>query len=188
MAGAKLLAEVTQLLNDAGLETSTNVTFPWMTNRVPIEDDPMTPARIVFRLTALHVRLGGDWDRRVNKREKKLRFDIMVGSTTLIEIDPIDHFTSEREISFDYYDEMDHQLDIERYRDLCKSNREHADKFLQNRSTTDFPFPGGRASQVAFFDTAKDLLAPAHNFRLIRLPAPEGELTPLMSLTLRVLL
>jgi hypothetical protein len=184
----QVLSEIRELVEEAGLPIEPNVGYPWMTNRVPIEDDTSTPARVLYRLSALHVRLGGDWEGRLAKRETQLRFDFLVRDDTLIEVDPVYRFTSARMSTLDFYDGVESHLDVDRYRELCETYAEDANRPFGSKGTADFPFEGGRAYQAAFFDFAKDVLAPAHGFRLVRLPAPEGELTSSLKLTLRVLL
>jgi hypothetical protein len=184
----ELVEEVRTMVSAAGLDVWTNVAKPWMSNRTPTDDDATKHPRVVYRLTALHTRLGGEWENRSQKKEQPLRFDLQVGDSTLLEVDTIRHFSSARLTSLDFYDEMDHLLDLERYRELCEKHRDEADNTMRFRQSGDFPFAGGRKAQAAFFDTAKDLITPPNGFRLIRLPVPEGEITELTSLTLRVML
>jgi hypothetical protein len=87
----------------------------------------------------------------------------------------------------DFYDGIDHGLDLSQYRDLCSQYRDSADKYLRGREAVGFSFPGGLTAQRAYFDTTKDMLAAAQGYRLIRLPAPDGELTGAAKLALRVL-
>lgn len=176
------------MVEKAGLPITPNVGYPWITNRVPTGDDASTPGRVLYRLSALHVRLGGDWEMRLAKRESQLRFDFRVRDDTLIEVDPIYHFTSARLSTLDFYDGVESHLDVAKYRELCKEHADDAARSFGSKGTRDFPFDGGRAAQAAYFDFAKDVLAPAHGFRLVRLPAPQGELTSELALTLRVLL
>lgn len=187
MSKRQILSEIRALVENAGLPITPNVGYPWITNRVPIADDASTRGRVLYRLSALHVRLGGDWEKRLAKRESQLRFDFEVGDT-LIEVDPIYRFTPARLKTLDFYDGIESHLDVAKYRELCEMHGEDAARHFGSKATADFPFEGGRAAQAAFFDFAKDVLAPAHGFRLIRLPAPEGEFTSALALTLRVLL
>lgn len=188
VAKREVLNAVREVIRAEGMESQVNVACSWITNHVPTEFDLSTPPRLLYRLTALHMRLGGDWEQRLTKRELPLRFDLKVGEDKLIEIDFRNHFSSARLDSLDFYDGLDHSLDLSEYRELCEVHREAADRFQRSRQTAEFPFPGGRSAQVAFFDCAKDLLAPAHGFDLIRLPAPDGEMTSEMARRLRGLL
>jgi hypothetical protein len=180
--------EVEQLLQDRGFRLERQVRFDWLTSRAPLEPDIELPSALKYRLLALHAQLGGDSTRMAMKRRHYLRFDLLVDDTTLIEVDESQHFTSARLTSLDFYDDTEHQLDVKSYRDLCEQYRESADSYMRGRDAVDFPFPGGRTAQRAYFDTTKDFLAAAHGYRLIRLPAPEGELTAFAELSLRVLL
>ena len=188
VAKSEILRDVVAMIQDSGLAIRPNVAFPWITNRVPREHERDTPPRVIYRLSALHVRLGGNWAARLQKRVIPLRLDFQVGASTLIEVDTVPHFSTARLTSLGYYDDMEHNLDVDGYAALCDAHRSSADLYQYSRQPVDFPFPGGRSAQMAFFDFVKDLLAPAHGFRLIRLPAPEGIFTESMALTLRVLL
>ena len=42
----------------------------------------------------------------------------------------------------------------------------------KTKKAVDFPFPGGRTAQRAYFDACRDLLGPAFGYRVIRIPAP----------------
>ncbi len=180
--------EVGQLLQKRGFGVSRQVRFEWLNSRAPTEADVLLPPKIKYRLLALHARLGGDWSRLRMKRRHYLRVDIQVDATTLIEVDEKQHFSSARLTSLDFYGGIDHGLDLNMYYELCSQYRDSADKYLRGREAVDFPFTGGRTAQRAYFDTTKDLLAAAHGYRLIRLPAPSGELTAAARLALRVLI
>jgi hypothetical protein len=188
MTAKNVVDEVRQLLQKRGFEVNHHVRFDWLTSRAPTETDVALPSQVKYRLLALHSRLGGDWSRLSTKRRQSLRVDIQVDSTTLIEVDEKQHFSSARLASLDFYDGVDHGLDLARYHELCSQYRDSADKYLHGREAVDFPFPGGRTAQRAYFDTTKDFLTAAHGYRLIRLPAPNGELTAAAELALRVLM
>lgn len=144
--------------------------------------------RVRYRLMAVHARLGGDLSALEQKRHTPLRFDFQVDDKTLIEVDRKEHFSSYRMSSLEFYDGLNHDLDIDSYRKLCSKFADSADRYSANRDTPDFPFPGGRSAQRAYFDAAKDLLVPANDYRLIRLPAADEELIESIGLRLRVLL
>jgi hypothetical protein len=188
MPAQNVADQVHSLLEESGQEVERGVRFDWLTNRAPVEDGANVPPRITYRLTALHTRLGGDWARLGAKHKQRLEFDFLVNQYTLVVVDERKHFTSARLTSLDFYDGLEHILDVERYRQLCLEFRESADSHERSRRASDFPFPGGNAAQRAYFDTAKDLLTPVHGYRLVRLPAPTGELTKSIEQTLDVLL
>lgn len=183
-----MIAGIKALVRNSGKETATRVAFPWLTNRLPVMGDPATSAIMVRRLSELHSQLGGNWLARLKKREAALTYDMQIGDSTLIEIDLVYKFSSSRMKSLDFYRGLTHDLDVNHYRSLCSEYNEIADRRGRTKETADFPFPGGRTAQAAYFDFAKDVLAPAHGMRVIRLPAARGEMTSAMALKLRMLL
>lgn len=187
MSGKKLISHVEHTLTDLGIAAQRNVAFKWLTNRSPLDDDYPAPPQIRYRLMAIHTRLGGDWTRLEMKHRAPIYFHFQVDNT-LIQVDPRHHFSSARMSTLDFYDEIKHDLNVDLYRELCSKFAAKADRYHAKREAADFPFPGGRTAQRAYFDAAKDLLAPAYGFRLIRLPAADDELIRNIRLTLRVLL
>lgn len=188
MAGKNAVSEVQQVLEDLGIAARRGVGFPWITNRSPLGDEYPAPPRVRYRLMAIHARLGGDWSHFEGKRRRPLGFDFQINDKTLIEVDQRFHFSSARMSTLDFYEDLDHSLDVELYRELCLSFSTAADRYRSKREASDFPFPGGRTAQRAYFDAAKDLLAPAYGYRLIRLPAADDDLIESIELRLRVLL
>lgn len=188
MSEKNVVARVEEILSDLGIPSDRDVAFKWITNRAPLGDDFPAPPRVRYRLMAIHARLGGDWTRLEEKRRAALRFNFQVDDTTLIEVDRHFHFSSARLSTLDFYDDLDHSLDVESYRQLCVRFSTAADRYRSQREASDFPFPGGRTAQRAYFDAAKDLLAAAYGYRLIRLPAADNDLIQNIGLSLRVLL
>jgi hypothetical protein len=182
------VSKVEQLLVDLGIPAQRNVPYDWVTNRSPLGDEFPAPPRVRYRLMAIHTRLGGDWSRLEQKRSMPIRFDFQVDAETLIEVDSRYHFSSARMTTLDFYEDLDHSLDVDLYRELCSRFSTAADRYRSQRAASDFPFPGGRTAQRAYFDAAKDLLAPAYGYRLIRLPAADDDLMESIGLRLRVLL
>lgn len=173
---------------DLGISVQRAVPFKWVTNRSPLGDEFPAPPRVRYRLMAIHARLGGDWLKMERKRTMPIRFDFQVDDATLIEVDRRHHFSSARMSTLAFYEDLDHSLDVDLYRDLCSKFSTAADRYRSTRESSDFPFPGGRTAQRAYFDAAKDLLAPAYGYRLIRLPAADDDLIESIGLRLRVLL
>lgn len=183
-----MVSNVHQILSDLGLAVGRRVALPWLDNRAPLGDEFPAPPRVRYRLMAIHARLGGDWTRLEQKRRAPLRFDFQVDDSILIEVERRYHFSSARMATLDFYDELDHDLDLSLHRELCERFSQAADRYQRKREAPDFPFPRGRSAQRAYFDAAKDLLAAAHGFRLIRLPAADRGLVEGIDLRLRVLL
>lgn len=179
---------VEQILVDLGIASQRDVIFGWVTNRSPLGDDFPAPPRVRYRLMAVHARLGGDWSRLEQKRRTHLSFDLQVDEDILIEIDWRHHFSSARMTTLDFYKDLEHALDVDQYRELCARFSGDADRYQSKREAADFPFPGGRTAQRAYFDVVKDLLAAANGYRLIRLPAASDDLIESIGLRLRVLL
>jgi hypothetical protein len=48
-----------------------------------------------------------------------------------------------------------------------------ADNFRAAKPAVDFPRPGGRRAQRAYFDAVRDLVAPSFGWTVCRVPAPE---------------
>lgn len=188
MAGNSAVTQVQQIFDDLGIAAGREVAFDWVTNRSPLGDEHPAPPRVRYRLMAIFARLGGDWSRLERKRIMPIRFDFQIDDTILIEVDRRFHFSSARMTTLDFYDDLDHSLDVELYRELCSRFSTAADQYRSKREASDFPFPGGRTAQRAYFDAAKDLLAPAYGYRLIRLPAADDDLIENLELRLRVLL
>ena len=185
MQRKRMIERVEAILEELGLPCEQNVSFNWMTNRVPMEKGDPAPPRVRYRLMAIHARLGGDLSALERKRRTPLRFDFLIEDKTLVEVESRAHFSSHRMSTLEFYDGLDHNLDVDLYRKLCSRFSD-----IQNegsRDATDFPFPGGRSAQRAYFDAVKDLLVPAHDYRLIRLPAADEELIENIPLSLRVL-
>jgi hypothetical protein len=183
-----VLDQVGAALDEMGVRAERRIGFDWITNRVPAEDDMGIPPRVKYRLIRLHEQLGGEWSRLENKRRRPLYFDFSIDSSTLLEIDHKHQFTSERLLTLSFYEGLDHHLNLDEYRRVCEEYRDQADSYKRSSEAVDFPFSGGRRAQRAYFNVVQDLLAPAFGYRLVRLPAPENEMTENLSLALRVLL
>lgn len=188
MQQKNVITRVGKALAGLGVSPKQNISFEWMTNRSPMEDEYPCPPRVRYRLIAIHGRLGGDLSALEQKRHTRLRFDFQVDDKSLIEVDRKEHFSSHRRSTLDFYDDLSHALDVDAYRELCSRFADRADRFQAMRQTPDFRFPGGRSAQMAYFDAAKDLLVPAFGYRLIRLPAADEELIENIGLRLRALL
>ena len=130
------------------------------------------PPPVLEQLAALHNALGGSYEFLLGKRRRELPVDFTLSGRVVVELDEFQHFTSSRLTSLDYYDDFDHDLDIPQYRRLCSRNLAHADAYRRTKQAVDFPFPGGRTAQRAYFDACRDLLGPAFGYRVIRIPAP----------------
>lgn len=158
-----------------GLELQRGPTVPWLSNlghlNAAIGDEGTT-----LQLRELHRQLGGNEQFLASKRSgSNPRLDfLMPAKKLIIEVDEIQHFTSDRLTTLRAYaDGVDCAFDIEHYCALVERWRHRGDRYRAAKRAIDFPFDGGRRAQRAYFDACRDLTAPAHAFRVLRVPAPE---------------
>jgi hypothetical protein len=123
----------------------------------------------------MHARLGGDEPLVRAKAQRPLSPDFVLPNGQLVEVDEIQHFTSDRLRTLELYPpEVSLGFDLGFYRDLCDRHHRTADRYRADKTATDFPFPGGRRAQRAFLDAVRDLLAPyLAGHPVLRVPAPE---------------
>lgn len=160
----------------AGYAIKPGATLPWLTVHGHLSTGlDAIPASVVNTLRRIFLALGGDEDALRAKRRGPLRPDAFLGGQ-ILELDEIQHFSSARLRSLDAYP-ADAALgfDLDEYRALCRRWAPHGgDRYRAAKQTIDFPAPGGRTAQRAYFDALRDLLAPyAGTDPVIRIPAPE---------------
>jgi hypothetical protein len=68
-------------------------------------------------------------------------------------------------------------FDLDEYLRLTRTWQQEADRYRAAKPTVDFPFPGGRRAQRAYFDACRDLLAPDFGLCVLRVAAPERDAT-----------
>jgi hypothetical protein len=127
-------------------------------------------------LREIHACLGGDERLLASKRAgMRPRLDFRLPERDLvIEIDEVQHFTSERLESLRRYPRAGEiAFDLEHYSFLIGRWRDTADRYRAAKPAVDFPFAGGRRAQRAYFDACRDLAAPKFALRVLRVPAPE---------------
>jgi hypothetical protein len=129
----------------------------------------------VEALVAIYAELGGDKVRLAAKRERALRPDFLLNGLQVVEVDEVQHFTSERACALELYPpSVPLGFDVEEYVTYCRCWAATADRYRAEKRASDFPFPGGRRAQRAYLDAVRDLLAPALTGRsVIRAAAPE---------------
>lgn len=123
----------------------------------------------------MHARLGGDELLLRAKAERPLNPDFVLPNGQLVEVDEIQHFTSDRLLTLEHHP-TGASLGFDRgtYRELCDHHHGTADRYRADKTATDFPFPGGRRAQRAFLDAVRDLIAPyLTGHPVLRVPAPE---------------
>jgi hypothetical protein len=177
IAGDRLQAAFHGLVSDLGVSTGT--TFPWLSNHGHLDPAVASAAGkdIVAVLADIHARLGGNRDRLAAKRRQELRPDFIHAERCLIiELDEIQHFTTDRGLTLDRYPSgAEVAFDVNSYKELVRTLRAQADRYRQAKPASDFPFAGGRRAQRAYLDAVRDLVAPAHGWNLLRVPAPSRD-------------
>jgi hypothetical protein len=132
---------------------------------------------VVELLRAIYLKLGGDETALANKRRgSDPKPDFLLGDhEQIVEVDEIQHFTSDRLSTLRLYPATsDLAFDLDAYVSLCKTWRVKGDGYRSAKPTVDFPHPGGRRAQRAYFDAMRDLAASGlGNGPVIRIPAPE---------------
>jgi hypothetical protein len=158
-----------------GFEVERGVVVTWLSNLGHL-NGAIKSDEAAANLHELHVHLRGDETLLASKRAGSTpRLDFVFPARNLVvEVDEIQHFTSERfAILNRYADTSRLAFDVERYRALVERWRDRADRYRAMKPAADFPFPGGRRAQRAYFDACRDLLAPEGEMRVLRVPAPE---------------
>lgn len=152
--------------------------LPWLNNRGHLYLEEIgAPIDLVNRLREIYLVLGGDEDALASKRAgSDPTPDFLYGpSGHLLELDETQHFTTDRRLTLEMYPSpLNLGFDIEAYSALCDTWNATADRYRAAKQTRDFPHPGGRRAQRAYFDALRDLAGPAlGNGPVIRIPAPE---------------
>jgi hypothetical protein len=109
--------------------------------------------------------LNGDINGNQNKRTVLLDCDAFFGGeyNFIFEFDEIQHFTSARLKTLELYPAgLIVNFNIDKWKQLCKNNKDKADKYRKSRTTADFDFDGGRSAQRAYLDCFRDLLPQQH--------------------------
>jgi very-short-patch-repair endonuclease len=165
------------LAKAAGLALERSVAMPWLSNRGHL-NSVIGGDAVVQRLRAMHAMLHGDARLLASKRASaSTRLDFVFCKLNLIiEVDELQHFTSERLATLERYPaDAELAFDVERYRAEVERWRHKADRYRASKPAADFPFAGGRRAQRAYFDACRDLTAPVHGLRVLRIPAPERD-------------
>jgi hypothetical protein len=162
---------------NVGIDLRPGTVVPWLSGRGHLEPGAAAaPRHVLARLSQIHAALGGRDDLLASKRAQYPKVDFFLANDTIVELDEIQHFSSERLVSLNHYEGMRVDLDVSAYRELVAVFRSVADKAWAQKTAADFPFPGGRRAQRAYLDAVRDLLAPAFGYRLVRVAAPEGSI------------
>lgn len=159
-----------------GVELQWKPRFTWLSGKGHIEPAAQSaPSRTLDRLAAIHEALGGDPSLLRDKQRKEPESDFRWGEHTIVELDEFQHFSTARLRSLDFYDGFPVGFSVARYRRICNEHRARADKYRASKRAKDFPVPGSRTAQRAYMDAARDLLGPAIEYSVIRIPAAEED-------------
>lgn len=138
---------------------------------------PDEAGRVRIPLRSIFLELGGDASAQASKRQTPLPGDfIHLETGTIIEVDEIQHFTSFRMKTFDFYGSDDVLgFDVAEYRTLCRRYSAVADAYRRTKAAVAFG-AGGRQRQRAYYDSLRDLTVPAMGHPpLIRVPAIDSD-------------
>lgn len=125
------------------------------------------------RLAHIYAALGGDERLLATKRAVSLEIDFLDAERRIaIEVDEIQHFTTDRARSLSYYPEAT-PIELDTYRRETASWKARADRYRAPKPAADFPYQGGRRAQRAYLDAVRDFVLPAFGYTLIRVHAPE---------------
>jgi hypothetical protein len=122
------------------------------------------PKSTLRLISTIYQRLGGDEHTLASKRAgSSPRADFFLrAAAVIVEVDEIQHFTSDRLVTLELYSkEVQLAFDIDEYRALIRRWRSIADNYRAAKPAVDFPHPGGRRAQRAYFDALRDLVGPS---------------------------
>ena len=164
------------LVQASGVPLRRSVLFPWLTNRGHRE--PLLrahlPADALDALSSIYRDLGGDEPALLSKRGRSLPVDFVMGESSLLELDEIQHFTSDRLRTFDHYSSGVHVgFDLDDYRAKIARWRDRADGYRRTKPAIGFSGSSGRRAQRAYYDALRDFAAPFFIGPIRRVPAPE---------------
>lgn len=156
--------------------------LPWLSGRGHLNDvvQQRAPAEVVAVLAEIHRDFGGDAAVLATKRAGNPPTPDLIHSELrcVVEVDEVQHFTSARARTFDFYpSDASLGFDVDEYRALAERWRSEGDRAYAHKVAPDFPQPGGRQAQRAYNDALRDLLAPTFTgYPVIRLPVPDRSL------------
>jgi hypothetical protein len=165
---------------DAGYELRLDAPLPWLTRygHLAARVQERLPAEVLDYLRELFLALGGDERRLAAKTRGRMSTDfLLLPHARLVELDEIQHLTAERARTLDFYPEgVELGYAREEYRALCQQWDERAKRRFDHRQAAEFPRPGARHAQRAYFDAFRDLVAPYFGHgAVIRIAAPDRD-------------
>lgn len=163
------------LATKAGLTLARGQTVPGLTSRGHLESitRDLVSEDNLSRLARIYAALGGDEQLLATKRAVSLKIDFLdVENGLAVEVDEIQHFTTDRERSLSNYPD-ETPIDLGTYRATTVAWKTRADRYRAAKPAADFPHPGGRRAQRAYLDAVRDFVLPALGYTLIRVHSPE---------------
>lgn len=147
----------------------------WLTQRGHLD----LPAELIDtrrHLAAIFDCLSGDLAAQSEKKSLPLPGDLIhVETTTLVEVDEYQHFTTFRLASLRLYPpDASLGFDLRRYRALCGEWSAKADRYRQTKAAPGFG-AAGRQRQRAYNDALRDLACGSMGYKLVRVDAVEGD-------------
>lgn len=184
---------VAELASAEGIELVPGRAAQWLSGRGHLNDvvKSAAPASIIAALAKIHEDLGGKAALLAAKRAGSPPTPdlIHVPTGSIVEVDEVQHFTSARERSLGLYPSCaELGFEMSDYLDLITTWRPKADRAYAHRTSSDFPSPGGRQAQRAYYDSLRDLLAPTFTGHpVVRLAVPDRSLTGVVERLARAL-
>jgi hypothetical protein len=151
--------------------------LPWLSNRGHLALEEIgAPSVLIDRLREIYTRLGGyEKALAAKRRGSDPTPDFLLNGHQIVEVDEVQHFTADRLTTLRLYPrDIELGFGISEYMARCETWRSTADRYRAAKPTQDFPYPGGRRAQRAYFDALRDLAAPFFGHGpVLRIPAPE---------------
>ena len=147
----------------AGYQLAEEQKLPWLTRyghlHPPVRE--LLPANVVDALDLVLEDLDGDPAKLRAKTRGAMRADFLLLPSRHVEYDERSHFTRVRMATFARYpDDVPLAFDADAFCELCEHHYVRAERGFAHKTADEFPGPGGRMRQRAYFDAFRDLAAP----------------------------
>src|SRR5579864_8463686 len=134
---------VARLATSEGLEFQRGASLPWLTNKGHLADvvAGKLDAQTLAAVRSIYQELGGDESLLTSKRSgSNPRIDLLHGALA-IEVDEIQHFTTERARTLELYPpRADVLFNADEYLEAIRVWHQRADRYRASKPTRDFPF------------------------------------------------
>ena len=150
----------------------------WLTPRGHVQPKVETalPQEVLSALARIFAELDGDEDGMRAKTRGSMSADFLLGEH-VVEYDERSHFTGSPLATFDHYpDDVALGYNSEDYKRLIVLHRLRGERGFKHKLAAEFPGPGGRMRQRAYFDAFRDLTAPSlQGHPVLRVASPEED-------------